>query len=70
MAIDPGDIIIVTTLEEVQDDFQKLHRAWRVDDISNNGKILAHDFRGKKKMLHALDRPPCYPYIVRVVKVN
>lgn len=74
-AINNGDIIIVSNLEYIGDydkrgykpEFTRTLRAWIVDDIGNNGTIHAHDIHGKRKMIHALDKPPCYPYIVRVV---
>lgn len=75
MSINPGDIIIIENMEPGRsysgkvwsNQFLLVRHAWRVDDITNGGKITAHDFHGKRKMIHALDKPPCYPYIVRVV---
>ena len=79
-SINIGDIIIVEKLEFVKshtqqawkltnnNEWSKVRRAWRVDDITNNGKIKAHDGYGKKNLLiHAMDKAPCTHYIVRVV---
>ena len=75
MRIEQGDIIIIENMEPGRsysgkvwsNQFLLARHAWRVDDITNGGKITAHDIHGKRKMIHALDKPPCYPYIVRVV---
>ena len=67
MTINFGDIIIVENLVWEQDHFHRVRNAWKVDDINNQGKIHAHDAHGKRKLIHALDRPPCYPYIVKVI---
>ena len=74
MNINIGNIIIIENLEYVGDyggsrwkpEFSRIRRAWKVDDINNQGRIIAHDKNGKTRYIHALDRPPCYPYIVRV----
>ena len=74
MIINNGDIIIIENLEYIQDyggsrwkpEFVRVRHAWKVDDINNQGRIIAHDSNGKQRYIHALDRPPCYPYIVRV----
>lgn len=76
MTINIGDIIIVESFDFGRDysgnvwanNFLRLRHAWRVDDISNNGSIKAHDIHGKFKRIHALDKPPHYPYIVRVIQ--
>lgn len=78
MRIEKGDIIIIENMEPGRgysgnvwsNHFMLARHAWRVDDITNGGKITAHDIHGKRKMIHALDKPPCYPYIVRVVQAR
>lgn len=78
MIINTGDIIIIESKDFCRDysgnvwsnNFLKLRHAWRVDDITNNGKITAHDMHGKRKTIHALDRPPCFPYIVKVISAK
>lgn len=75
MIIENGDIIIIENLEYTGDhggsrwkpEFTRIRHAWRVDDINNQGRIIAHDMHGKVQYIHALDRPPCYPYIIRAV---
>ena len=74
-AINNGDIIIVSNLEYIgnydkcgyKPEFTRALRAWKVDDIRNNGTIHAHDKHGKRKIIHALDKYPCTAYIVRVI---
>ena len=75
MKVNIGDILIIENSEYTDDytgndwknHFVLRRHAWRVDDITNGGRIAAHDFHGNKRTLHALDKPPCYPYIVRVI---
>ena len=75
MVINENDVIIVKTSEyqrqygnsSYKSEFSHCLRAWRVDSITNNGKINAHDLHGRKKLIHALDKYPCYPHIVRVI---
>lgn len=73
--IDPGDIIVVEGLEygrpytgkQWRYNFWTITHAWRVDDITNNGKIHAHDANGQRHVIHALDSPPAR-YIKRIIK--
>ena len=73
--INPGDIIIIEGLEygrpytgkQWQYNFWTITHAWRVDDITNNGKIHAHDANGQRHVIHALDSPPAR-YIKRIIK--
>ena len=72
--IEIGDIIIVDCQEFVETDifgngeFVYTREAWRVDDVTNNGRIKAHDRNGNRRGIHALDnRPPYYPRLVKVI---
>ena len=75
-SIDIGDIIIIEKLEYIgnyggsrcRPEFARIRQAWRVDDINNQGRIKAHDSHGRRCYIHALDRPPCYPYIVKLAR--
>ena len=74
-AIDPGDIIIVEGQEYGRPyngkkwlpNFWTIRRALRVDDITNNGTIHAHDKQRQRYLLNAIDEPPAR-YIVRIIR--
>ena len=73
--IDPGDIIIIEGQEYGRPyngkkwalNFWTIRTALRVDDITNNGTIHAHDRQKKRYLLNAIDEPPAR-YIVRIIK--
>lgn len=79
MNIETGNIIIVSELQYSGDytqnrhdpyikrEFTRVFNAYRVDDISNNGKIKCHNRQRKARYIHALDSAPA-PYIKRVIQ--
>lgn len=75
MTINIGDILIIENMEfgreysgtNWSNNFLLIRHAWRVDDITNSGKIHAHDIHGNRRGIHALDTKNCYPKIVKVI---
>lgn len=73
MIINDGDIIIVEqqvfdrSLSDSKHIFLRLRFAWRVDSITNNGSIKAHDHKGQRHYIHAMDKPGHVAYIVKTI---
>jgi hypothetical protein len=76
-SIEVGDIVEIsmTVCDESRQHrgrpivYEHVYHFFRVDDVTNSGRIACHDMHGKRRVIHALDNYPA-DSIIRVLKTG